>query len=530
MTRLQNPLLAGFYPDPTICRRGDDYYMVTSSFEYFPGIPVFHSKDFIHWHQIGHVLTREQQADLRGLNPSRGIFASTIRYHEASGRFYVVTTLVGNAPYKDNVNFYVWADSPSGPWSDPIPVRGAEGIDPTLFFDGEKTYYLGNMRPYPEDPACEARYIWLQELELETGTLIGQRRILLKDGAFHNAVAPEGPHMYHIGDWYYLMIAEGGTDHNHAVTVFRSRSVWGPYESNPRNPVITHRHLRRDYPINSVGHADLIQLADNSWWAVLLASRPDGGDYRNLGRETFAVPVIWENEWPVFSPETGKVEFTYPAPVLPVQEWEALPACDDFDAFTLLPVWNTLRTSAEDAYSLTERPGFLRLFFDGACLSDIASPAFVGRRQQHMDFTASAMLAIHSGNPVCAAGIALFYNNENYYTALIRPEGSGAFLLQLTCCSGGKLSVLAAAPYAQSEVYFQAEVRQQDICFYFSSDNENWTMLGETVTGTILNKENGGGFTGTYVGLYATSKGGESDRAHEWADFDWFRYLPEENG
>ncbi len=174
--KLKNPILPGFYPDPSICRKGEDYYLVTSTFEYYPGIPVFHSRDLVHWEQIGHVLDRPEQLALDGLNPSRGIYASSIFYHE--GRFYVITTLVGNAPYWDNVNFYVWADDPAGPWSDPIIVQGAEGIDPSLVFDEGKVYYLGNCRPYP-DTDSTARHIWLQELELSTGRLIGERHTLL---------------------------------------------------------------------------------------------------------------------------------------------------------------------------------------------------------------------------------------------------------------------------------------------------------------------------------------------------------------
>ena len=226
MSTLRNPLLPGFYPDPSICKKGGDYYLVTSSFEYFPGIPIFHSRDFVHWHQIGHVLTRRSQANLDGLCPSRGIYAATIRYHEKTDTFYVVTTLVGNAPYYDNINFYVTASDPAGPWSDPVIIKGAEGIDPTLVFDGEEVYYLGNRRPNPDIPECESRHIWLQRLDLPTGTLVGERVTLLEHGALYDAVAPEGPHLYHIKDWYYLIIAEGGTDHNHCSTVFRSHSIF----------------------------------------------------------------------------------------------------------------------------------------------------------------------------------------------------------------------------------------------------------------------------------------------------------------
>ena len=523
MNTLTNPLLSGFYPDPTVCKKGDDYYMVTSSFEYFPGVPIFHSRDFVHWHQIGHALTRKSQVDLTEINPSRGIFASTIRFHEPSNRFYICTTLVGNAPYKDNINFYIWAEDPKGPWSEPIIVKEAEGIDPSLLFDGEKAYYVGNMRPFPDQPACEARYIWAQELDLEHGTLIGERSILLKDGAFHDAVAPEGPHLYHIGNWYYLIIAEGGTDHNHSATIFRSHNALGPYESNPRNPLITHRNLRHDYPINSTGHADLIQLADGSWWAVLLASRPDGGDFRNLGRETFAVPVIWEDEWPVFSPQTGRVEFSYPAPDLTPHLWSQPSACDHFDGPELPLHWNILRTPDHPFYSLTDNPGYLRLSLLPETLSDIASPSFVGRRQQHMDCDISTKFFFQPATPGESAGMTIFYNNLNYYTLLLTMEDSNTTSLTLTCCEKGISTVLKSQPISQNPLFLKAEIRHQKIQFLYRSSSESWISLGEPVSGTMLNKENGGGFTGTYLGMYASS---HRHSTTSYTDFQWFEYLP----
>lgn len=523
MDLLKNPLLPGFYPDPSVCRKGDDYYLVTSTFEYFPGIPVFHSRDFVHWHQIGHALTRKSQANLENLNPSRGIFASTIRYWEKTDRFYIVTTLVGNAPYSENVNFYIWAEHPEGPWSEPVIIKDAPGIDPTLVFDGDTVYYLGNLRPQPEDPSCKKRNIWIQPLNPETGALEGERTILLEDGALRGAAAPEGPHIYHIGDWYYLLIAEGGTDYNHSCTIFRSRSITGPYEGNPRNPLITHRNLRRDYPINSTGHADLIQLGDQSWWALLLASRPDGGSYRNLGRETFAVPVSWEDEWPVFSPDTGHVEFTFPAPDLPACCWEPEPCCDHFDSSSLSLVWNQLRTPDYPLYSLTERPGFLRLYLNRHTLSEVASPAFLGRRQQHMCFAAGTRLCLVPEAPEEAAGMALFYNPDFYYAFLLTSLSENRFCLRIIRRAFGKSEIAAEIPYDGGDVFLRLVVRYQELQHYYKKNGEPWSPLGPKLSCAFLNKEAGGGFTGTYVGMYATSNGRVSSAA---ADYDWFEYQP----
>lgn len=525
MSILRNPLLPGFYPDPSVCKKGDDYYLVTSSFEYFPGIPIFHSRDFIHWHQIGHVLTRKSQANLEGIYPSRGIYAATIRYDERTDKFYVVTTLVGNAPYYDNINFYVTASDPAGPWSDPIIIKGAEGIDPTLVFDGDEVYYLGNKRPQPELPECENRHIWLQRLDLSSGTLLGEKITLLEHGALYDAVAPEGPHLYHIGDWYYLMIAEGGTDHNHCSTIFRSRSIFGPYEGNPRNPLITHRNLRRDYPINSTGHADIIKLNDGSWWAVLLASRPDGGDYRNLGRETFAVPVVWEDGWPVFSPQTGHVEFTYPGPDLPEQPWDIPAACDHFNAPIPELYWNTLRTPDYEVFSLTERPGFLRLYLNRHTLSEPKSPAFFCRRQQHMCFTAQTYMEFIPKLIEESAGIVMFYNHLFYYALLLTLTDTGLKISLIRHSSGEDVTMFTSL-YKGNSLYLKVHMEYQALNFYYSPNGLNWTQAGKTVEGTILNKETGGGFTGTYIGLYATADGRDSQTV---ADFDWFEYQGQNN-
>lgn len=518
---LENPILPGFYPDPSVCRKGNDYYMVTSTFEYFPGIPVFHSKDFVHWRQTGHVLSRPEQLDLDGIQPSKGIYASSIFYNEEKDRFYVITTLVGNGPYRDNQNFYVWADDPEGPWSDPVFVKGAEGIDPSLVFDGGKVYYLGNCRPFPDQPE-KGRHIWMQELDLDTGELHGERHVLLKHGAFINAAAPEGPHIYHIGEWYYLLIAEGGTFRNHASTIFRSRTVTGPYEANPRNPLMTHRNLRSSHPINNPGHADLIRLHNGEWWAVLLATRPDGGNYRNLGRETFAVPVEWEEEWPLFSPETGHVEFSYPAPKLKEQIWQKEPDCEPFDSTRLPYAWITVRTPRHEIYSLTKRPGFLRLFLHPNTVKEAVSCSFLGRRQQHMCFFASTVMEFDPVKEGETGGMVLLMNHK-YHIRMEYGIFDGCREIRLTRCFDGQDRLISRALWERKTIYLRILARYQDLNFYYSGDNESWNLLAGQVDGTLLSREVAGGYTGTILGLYASSNGSGSRNS---ADFDWFAYHP----
>jgi len=375
----RNPILPGFYPDPSICRAGDDYYLVTSTFEYFPGLPIFHSRDLVHWRQIGHVLDRPSQLPLDGIRPSGGLYAPTIRHH--NGVFYVINTLVDGQTQSGN--FIVTATDPAGPWSEPYWLENADGFDPSLFFDDDGTVWYTRTRLKANTDFQKGQTeIWLQQLELATMRLVGAQYIIW-DGAVKNAVWSESPHLYKIEGRYYLLTAEGGTAHHHAVIVARSETLTGPYEGNRGNPILTHRHLGLDYPIVGAGHADLIDTPNGEWWLVLLAMRPYGGYYYNLGRETFLAPVRWEEGWPIVSAGTGRVEFTYPAPDLPQHDWPTAPERDDFDQSTLAHQWFFLRTPREAFWSLTDRSGWLRLQLRPPHLAELANPSFVGRRQQH---------------------------------------------------------------------------------------------------------------------------------------------------
>lgn len=301
MMTVNNPVLSGFYPDPSICAVGNDFYLVNSTFAYFPGIPIFHSRDLAHWDQIGNVLDRSSQVCLEGCRHSQGIYAPTIRYHK--GMFYVITTNVSGGG-----SFIVTAEDPAGSWSEPY-FLGAEapGIDPSLFFDSDGVCYYVGTRPNPEGVRYNGDWeIWAQELDLAAMKLTGESHMLWK-GAMNGAIWPEGPHLYRKDGFYYLLIAEGGTSVHHSVMAARSRSVFGPYEGNPANPILTHRHLGRDYPVVNVGHGDLVEDPEGRWYMVMLASRPCQG-HTNMGRETFLAKVVWEDGWPVVNPGVGKLE------------------------------------------------------------------------------------------------------------------------------------------------------------------------------------------------------------------------------
>ncbi|HEX9332249.1 MAG TPA: glycoside hydrolase family 43 protein [Anaerolineales bacterium] len=511
----RNPILSGCYPDPSIGRVGNDYYIVTSTFEYFPGLPIFHSRDLIHWHQIGHVLDRPSQLDLDEVRPSGGLYAPTIRF--SNGTFYVINTLIDGKTKSGN--FIVTATDPAGPWSEPYWLEDAPGIDPSLFFDGDgRVWYVGNRM------AAQSQYeghteIWLQELDIKNMRLIGERYVLW-DGALKKAIWAEAPHIYKIQDHYYLMIAEGGTAHDHAVTIARSDKVTGPYEGNPRNPILTHRHLGLDSPIVGTGHADLVETGSGEWWMVCLAMRPYGGYYYNLGRETFLVPVHWEEGWPVVSPGTGRVEFTYPAPNLPEQTWPSAPARDDFDALTLAPHWNFLRTPREEFWSLNERPGCLRLKLRPQRLAEQSNPSFVGRRQQHIHFTAQTALNFTLQKENECAGLALIQNNNFHFLFVVTKSAEP--VIRLIKRAHGVEELLCEQPIPAGQIALKVEAHEQAYSFYFSDKPNEWHILVEEVDGRILSTPVAGGFVGAFIGMYASSNGQVSTNH---ADFDWFEYI-----
>jgi xylan 1,4-beta-xylosidase len=523
----RNPIIPGFYPDPSICRVNEDYYLVTSTFEYFPGLPIFHSRDLVNWRQIGHVLDRPSQLNLDGIQASRGLYAPTIRYRD--GVFYVINTHVGNE-YDTPVsaadhegNYIVTATDPAGPWSEPYWLDDAPGIDPSLFFDdGGRVWYTGNRVPPQGARYPHHKEIWLQELDLDKMQLKGSRYSLW-DGALKGNLATEAPHLYKVDDIYYLMVAEGGTEHNHAVTIARSKNITGPYEGNPRNPILTHRHLGIDYPIACTGHADLVETQTGAWWMVLLATRPYGGYYYNLGRETFLVPVRWEDGWPVVSPGSGRVEFEYPAPNLPEHRWPTRPACDNFEAETLDLCWNFLRTPRESFWSLAERPGFLRLRLRPQMLSECANPSFVGRRQQHIHFAARAVMDFTPGGANECAGIVLLQNNDFHFRLVVTQAESGAAVVRLIRRDKGRESLLGEQPIVGGRVYFKVEAYGQDYSFYTGASPGAWQPIAEAVDGRILSTPVANGFVGAYLGMYASSNG---QPCENWVDFDWFEYLP----
>lgn len=512
--KYRNPIIPGFYPDPSVCRVGEDYFLVTSSFEFFPGLPIFHSRDLVHWRQLGHVLDRKSQLPLDGIRPSGGLFAPTIRYH--MGTFYVINTLVDGVA--EMGNFIVTATDPSGPWSEPFWLEDAPGIDPSLLFDDDgRVWYCGTRvrenQKFPGDSQ-----IWLQELDLETMQLIAQKFVLWR-GALRKAQWAEAPHIYKINGRYYLIVAEGGTEHNHAVTVARADTVEGPYEPNPRNPILTHRHLGLGYPIVGTGHADIVETQNGEWWLVCLAMRPYGGYFYNLGRETFLAPLDWEAGWPVVAPGVGKLEFSGAGPDLKPHPWPSEPTIDHFDRETLGPTWNFIRTPRETFWSLEERPGYLRLRLRPETLMERVNPSFIGRRQQHISCTITVGMEFVPKKLDECAGVVLLQRETHQIRCTVKLIGTGKPVVQLVRREAGEDKVLEMLEVNPGSLYFKVEVKGQEYSFFVSDRLDSWQALGGPVDGRALSTPVAGGFTGVYIGMYASSNGQPSDN---YADFDFF--------
>jgi len=503
----RNPVLAGFYPDPSICRVGEDYYLVNSSFSYFPGVPIFHSRDLVHWEQIGHVLDRPSQLKLDGLGVSRGIFAPALRYHD--GLFYMVTTLVDGGG-----NFYVTARNPAGPWSDPIWLPEVDGIDPSFFFDDDGKAYLINNGPPPDQrPLYEGhRAIWIQEFDLKTQKLVGPRSIIVNGGAdlSKRPIWIEGPHLFRRNHDYYLIAAEGGTSENHSEVVFRSHSVNGPYVPASQNPILTQRSLPDDraHPVTSTGHADFVTTPDGAWWAVFLGCRPYSGQHYNTGRETFMLPVTWTEDGPVILPPDQPVPIIVTAPRLGTASAESIPHSgnfnwrDEFDGRSLKPVWNFLRTPHESGFSLTDKPGALTLHARADSLRENANPAFIGHRQQHANFTVSTALYAPTSEGV-SAGLVAFQNETHHYFIGVRKQAAKAEIF-LERIGSAKPEIIAHQTLDfKSEIVLKLETKNGRISFSYSTSPDKWEVLRADEDATLLSTKTAGGFVGTYIGLHA---------------------------
>lgn len=507
-----NPILQGFYPDPSIVRVGNDFYLVNSTFSWFPGIPVFHSRDLVHWTQISNAIDQPGQLDFAKIGMSRGVFAPAISWHD--GTFYIINTCVDCGG-----NFIITARDPHGPWSDPVWFEGLEGaIDPSIFFDTDGTAWIVNNGPPAGAPRYEGhRAIWLQQFDPKSLKTFGPRRVLVDAGVHpdENPAWIEGPHIFRRGEYYYLIAAEGGTGPNHSEVVFRSKQVTGPYVPWSENPILTQRDLPKDrpLPITSTGHADFVETPSGEWWSIFLGSRPYSDNLYNTGRETFLMPVHWQDGWPRITNPGEVIPWTLKRPDLPPQPKPPVPTSgsfevrDDFAGAKLPFYWMMMRNPQGQWWALAN--GSLRLQPRPVGIGHFGNPSLLGRRQQHLDATATTAVRFDPASDDAEAGLVALQSDEFWYALLIGRE-KGKRVIRLRRRAGpdepANGVVLKQAPLsapATTPVQLRITARGANYDFGWSADGKSWHTLVSDADGTILSTEKAGGFVGAMIGMYA---------------------------
>lgn len=506
-SQIVNPILPGCYPDPTICRVGDDYYMANSSFAFFPGIPIWHSKDLKHWKQLGYVLNHPSQLQLKdGLRISGGIYAPDLKYNPHNKLFYLITTDVDGIG-----NFFVTTDDPKkGVWSNPVALPDVKGIDPSILFDEDgKAYILNNDSPEGTPLYSGHRAIWIREFDWKNGRTVGQAKMVI-DGGVDITKKPvwiEGPHLYHINGKYFLMAAEGGTSVNHTEVVFSSDSPFGPFKPCAVNPILTQRGLPSDRPdpVTCAGHADLVQTSEGDWKAVFLAVRPYKNGHDVMGRETFLLPVEWKDGQPVILPQ-GEVISYADREVAPVYLWKSKDLADEAIF---------IRTPQTSFYQVAS--GKLELKARSVKIKDKGKPSAVGRWITHFEFEAETVMNFAPENAGDVAGLLLFHNDDTNVTFGKSMNAEGKPCLTLHAYSKGveKYSFTYTLPLEEADKELQLKVVGQrnkqtgEVTYQFSYaavKSKKWKDVGEPVSADWLSTQTAGGFTGTMVGVYATGK------------------------
>lgn len=506
-----NPILQGFYPDPSVVRVGDDYYLVNSTFAWFPGIPVFHSRDLVNWTQIGNAIDRPTQLNFARMTMWQGVYAPDISFHD--GLFYILNTCTGCGG-----NFVITARNPAGPWSDPVWLPEVAGIDTSLFFDdSDGTAWIVHNAPPEGKPRYDGHTaIWIHQFDPKTLTTVGQPRVLV-DGGVHPEQKPiwiEGPHIFRKVGAYYLIAAEGGTEEGHSEVVFKSARRDGPYVPLPGNPILTQRDLARERPtpITSTGHASFVQTRNGDWWAVFLGVRPyDSNNNFNTGRETFLMPVEWQDGVPRITAAGETVPWVARRPNLPKQARAPVPLSgafsvrDDFTSSKLPLYWMMLRNPQRNWWRIAG--GALELQPRGGGFGDHGNPSLLVRRQQHQHAQATAKVSFAPASDSAEAGMVALQNDEYYYFLAVGREG-GRRVIRLRRRAGGQDPaagiVIASAPItALGPVELRITARGGLYDFGWSSDGKHWRTLAHGADGTILSTKKSGGFVGAVFGLYA---------------------------
>lgn len=491
--KIHNPIIRGFYPDPSICEAEGKYYIACSSFQYLPGVPVFESEDLVNWKQVANALTRTTQVELHKVPSSGGVFAPTLRYHE--GTFYMVTN--NNTFGK---NFYIYTDDIKGEWSEPIFVD-QEGIDPSLLFDNGKVYFTSNGND-AEGKGC----ILQCEIDIKTGEKLTES-IPVWGGSGGRYL--ESPHLYHIGDWYYMMAAEGGTEYGHMITYARSREPFGPFEGYQGNPVLTNRNLGGNQSlIQGIGHGDLIRDKKGNYYIVCLGFRQSGEwqPYHHLGREVFLAPVSWQEDGWFTAGEQGIVTEWMDVDLSGQQDMDIYQVSFENTGADDLR-WSYLRDYHKENYQFTDRG--LRLRGTKITLDEADTPTFAGIRQSEFH----TCLNVSVSGEAKEAGITFYMDESQHYDlSLVQEKGERKAALRLRIGDAACIANTVDLPEGMEKVEFSVVSDPNRYEFYCMVDGEK-KFLGSART-KYLSSEVAGGFTGVLMGLYAVDEDGK------WAEFE----------
>ncbi len=507
-----NPVLAGWNSDPSICTNGKgDYFLVTSTFSYFPGVPLYHSRDLVNWKHAGYVLSRPSQLrNIEKQHVSGGIFAPAISYNPANETYYMITTNVGDG------NFFVKTQDPFGEWSDPIMLPEVQGIDPSFFFDENGKGYIVNNDDAPDGkPEYPGhRTVRIVEFDPATDKCVGERKIIVNKGCRpeEKPIWCEGPHIYNIDGKYYLMTAEGGTSDWHSEVIYRADSPFGPYTPWSGNPILTQRTLSpdRENPVTCAGHADIIKDENGNWWGVFLACRPVEANKENLGRETFMLPVTWtEDGWPVFIGHDEAVALIVDKDGVERGSdvtFGNFAETDEFNDSILDLKWLTLRGPAVGYYSLSANPGCLTIKCADVKSSDKAELPFVATPLRHHNFTADIHMSFLPENDSQVAGMLLFKDETHQYM-LCRTLDGDTHKMEVRKIAENGVETIAENVVDDdlSNVDLRVEGKGKTFDFAYSTDGgKKWNVLAENVDAGFTSTAVAGGFTGTVVGMYAS--------------------------
>lgn len=530
MATIQNPILPGFNPDPAILRVGDDYYIATSTFEWFPGVAIHHSKDLVNWHLLTYPLTRKSQLNMEGNVNSGGIWAPCLSY--SNGTFYLIYTDVKSreGAFKDTPNYLVTAQDIEGPWSEPIYLNSS-GFDPSLFHDEDGKKWLVNMIWDHRKGKNSFAGIALQEYSPEEEKLVGPIKNIFRGTEL---ALTEAPHLYKRNGYYYLMTAEGGTGYEHAVTVCRSTQIDGPYEVDPENPILTSVH-DPELEIQKAGHASLVETQTGEWYLAHLCGRPLEGRFCTLGRETAIQRAYWNEEGWLRVEGGPSPSAQIQGPDLALHPFEPVPEKDEFDQPVLPLHWNTLRIPPDESWvTLSERPGFLRLKGMESMMSTHRQ-SLVARRQQSFHFEAETSVEFEPENFQQMAGLILYYDTEDYVYLRISHDEEVGKGLNLVLSRGGDFDEVLDQdiPLEASKVYrLKVVVDRENAQFFYAIEDGDWQTIGDAIDVRHLSDEGSGfagftkkgsnniRFTGTYVGMCVQDLSGQKKPA----DFDYFIY------